>query len=86
ESWLCVYLCSLRCTFQREGQGKNCSKWLSFGLRTTSPCILKLDMPIPNGPMARGQRISSSSDGLSTGKCSSGSLSSSKRPSKAPVW
>uniref|UniRef100_H3DCT1 Cell division cycle 20 homolog n=1 Tax=Tetraodon nigroviridis TaxID=99883 RepID=H3DCT1_TETNG len=60
-----------------------------FGFENDIHSILKLDMPITNGPMARWQRKASSSSasglqGLSPGKSANVSLSSSKTPSKTP--
>uniref|UniRef100_A0A7N6C3Z7 CDC20/Fizzy WD40 domain-containing protein n=1 Tax=Anabas testudineus TaxID=64144 RepID=A0A7N6C3Z7_ANATE len=60
-----------------------------FGFENDIHSILKLDMPITNGPMARWQRKASSSNtsalnGLSPGKSANVSLSSSKTPSKTP--
>ncbi|XP_028988145.1 cell division cycle protein 20 homolog [Betta splendens] len=60
-----------------------------FGFDNDIHSILKLDMPITNGPMARWQRKASSSNapapnGLSPGKSANVSLSSSKTPGKTP--
>lgn len=60
-----------------------------FGFENDIHSILKLDMPITNGPMARWQRKASSSSasglqGLSPGKSANVSLSSAKTPSKTP--
>ncbi|XP_061588269.1 cell division cycle protein 20 homolog [Cololabis saira] len=60
-----------------------------FGYENDIHSILKLDMPITNGPMARWQRKASSSNtsainGLSPGKPANVSQSSSKTPSKTP--
>uniref|UniRef100_A0A8C7ZTE1 Cell division cycle 20 homolog n=1 Tax=Oryzias sinensis TaxID=183150 RepID=A0A8C7ZTE1_9TELE len=60
-----------------------------FGFENDIQSILKLDMPILNAPMARWQRKASSSNtsslnGLSPGKPTNVSLSSSKTPSKTP--
>uniref|UniRef100_A0A674MSV7 Cell division cycle 20 homolog n=1 Tax=Takifugu rubripes TaxID=31033 RepID=A0A674MSV7_TAKRU len=60
-----------------------------FGFENDIHSILKLDMPITNGPMARWQRKASSSSssalsGLSPSKSANVSLGSSKTPSKTP--
>ncbi|XP_008332236.1 cell division cycle protein 20 homolog [Cynoglossus semilaevis] len=60
-----------------------------FGFDNDIQSILKLDMPITNAPMARWQRKANSSSsaalgGLSPGKSTNVSLSSSKTPSKTP--
>lgn len=60
-----------------------------FGFENDIHSILKLDMPITNGPMARWQRKASSSSssalsGLSPAKSANVSLGSSKTPSKTP--
>uniref|UniRef100_A0A8C3G413 Cell division cycle 20 homolog n=1 Tax=Cyclopterus lumpus TaxID=8103 RepID=A0A8C3G413_CYCLU len=60
-----------------------------FGFENDIHSILKLDMPITNGPMARWQRKASSSsasslNALSPGKSAGVSLGSSKTPSKTP--
>ncbi|KAM6919258.1 cell division cycle protein 20 homolog [Xenentodon cancila] len=60
-----------------------------FGFENDIHSILKLDMPITNGPMARWQRKASSSsasaiNALSPGKPANVSQSSSKTPSKTP--
>lgn len=60
-----------------------------FGFDNDVRSILKLDMPITNGPMARWQRKASSSSatglqGLSPGKFANVSLSFLKTPSKTP--
>uniref|UniRef100_A0A8C7ZU66 Cell division cycle 20 homolog n=1 Tax=Oryzias sinensis TaxID=183150 RepID=A0A8C7ZU66_9TELE len=64
-------------------------KMAQFGFENDIQSILKLDMPILNAPMARWQRKASSSNtsslnGLSPGKPTNVSLSSSKTPSKTP--
>lgn len=60
-----------------------------FGFENDIHSILKLDMPITNGPMARWQRKASSSstsglNGLSPGKSANVSIGSSKTPNKTP--
>ncbi|KAK2822407.1 hypothetical protein Q5P01_022472 [Channa striata] len=81
----CISTCALSLLhFSKRRSSEKLRQMAHFGLENDIHGILKLDMPITNGPMARWQRKASSSNGLSPGKCSNVSLSSSKTPSKTP--